>query len=56
MIRWKSWHRWTAICLLAYIYLAVAVAMQRLQDCQDGLQWPLIVATSRASRASTGTR
>ena len=53
---WTSWHRWTAICLLAYIYLAVAVAMQRLQDCQDGLQWPLIVATSRASRASTGTR
>jgi SRSO17 transposase len=22
VIRWKSWHRWTAICLLAYIYLA----------------------------------
>ena len=29
VIRWKSWHRWTAICLLAYIYLAVAVASQR---------------------------
>ena len=28
---WRSWHRWTAICLLAYIYLAVAVAMQRQQ-------------------------
>ena len=26
VIRWKSWHRWTAICLLAYLYLAVAVA------------------------------
>ncbi len=24
--RGRSWHRWTAICLLAYIYLAVAVA------------------------------
>src|SRR6266704_1945736 len=24
--RWKSWHRWTAICLLAYIYLAIAAA------------------------------
>ena len=30
--RWKSWHRWTAICLLAYIYLAVAVAVQRQQE------------------------
>src|SRR5262249_38870804 len=29
VIRWKSWHRWTAICLLAYIYLAVAAAEQR---------------------------
>jgi SRSO17 transposase len=29
VIRWKSWHRWTAICLLACIYLAVAVAGQR---------------------------
>ena len=32
VIRWKSWHRRTAICLLAYIYLAVAVAVQRQQD------------------------
>ena len=32
VIRWKSWHRWTAICLLAYTYLAVAVALQRQQD------------------------
>jgi hypothetical protein len=24
---WRSWHRWTAVCLLAYIYLAVAVAV-----------------------------
>jgi SRSO17 transposase len=28
VIRWASWHRWTALCLLAYIYLAVAVAVQ----------------------------
>jgi hypothetical protein len=27
VIRWRSWHRWTAICLLAYLYLAVAVAV-----------------------------
>ncbi len=27
VIRWKSWHRWTVICLLTYIYLAIAVAV-----------------------------
>jgi SRSO17 transposase len=32
VIRWKSWHRWTAICLLAYIYLAVTAALQRQHD------------------------
>ena len=32
VIRWRSWHRWTAVCLVAYIYLAVAVALQRQQD------------------------
>ncbi len=32
VIRWRSWHRWTAICLLAYIYLAVTVATQRQHD------------------------
>ena len=32
VIRWKSWHRWTAICLLAYIYLAIAAAAQRQHD------------------------
>ena len=37
VIRWKSWHRWTAICLLAYIYLAVAVASQREQEA--GSTW-----------------
>jgi SRSO17 transposase len=29
---WTSWHRWTAICLLAYIFLAVAAALQRTRD------------------------
>jgi SRSO17 transposase len=29
VIRWKSWHRRTTICLLAYIYLAVAAAVNR---------------------------
>ena len=27
VIRWKSWHRWSMICLLAYIYLAIATAI-----------------------------
>lgn len=29
---WTSWHRWTAISLLAYIFLAVAAAFQRALD------------------------
>jgi SRSO17 transposase len=44
-IRWKSWHRWTAICLLAYIYLAVAVAVQRQHDTGSGLDTGLIPIT-----------
>jgi SRSO17 transposase len=38
VIRWKSWHRWTAICLLAYICLAVAVAVQRQQGASSDLE------------------
>ena len=45
VIRWKSWHRWTAICLLAYIYLAVAVALQRQQDASSDLDAGLIPVT-----------
>lgn len=26
VIRWRSWHRQSTICLLAYIYLAVTAA------------------------------
>ena len=44
-IRWRSWHRWTAICLLAYIYLAVAVALQRDQDAASDLDAGLIPVT-----------
>jgi SRSO17 transposase len=29
---WTSWHRWTAITLLAYAFLAVAAAWQRARD------------------------
>ena len=45
VIRWTSWHRWTAICLLAYIYLAVAVAVQRQHDADSGLDAGLVPVT-----------
>jgi hypothetical protein len=45
VIRWKSWHRWTALCLLAYIYLTVAVAVQRQEDAGSGLDAGLIPVT-----------
>jgi hypothetical protein len=43
VIRWKCWHRWTAVCLLACIYLAVAV--QRQQDAGSDLDAGLIPIT-----------
>ena len=45
VIRWKSWHRWTAICLVAYLYLAVAVAIQRQQEAGADLNAGLIPIT-----------
>ena len=45
VIRWKSWHRWTAICLLAYIYLAIAVALQRQQEASSSPDDGLIPVT-----------
>ncbi len=45
VIRWKSWHRWTAICLLAYIYLAVAAALQRQHDAGSDADAGLIPVT-----------
>src|SRR5262249_46568250 len=45
VIRWRSWHRWTAICLLAYTYLAVAAAVQRQQDTGADLDAGLIPIT-----------
>jgi SRSO17 transposase len=45
VIRWRSWHRWTAICLLAYIYLAVAVAVQRQHEAGSILDAGLIPIT-----------
>jgi SRSO17 transposase len=41
---WTSWHRWTAVSLLAYIFLAVAAALQRALD-EDGTLIELIPVT-----------
>jgi hypothetical protein len=45
VIRWTSWHRWTALCLLAYLYLSVAVAVQHDQDAGSDLDTGLIPVT-----------
>jgi hypothetical protein len=45
VIRWRSWHRWTALCLLACLYLTVAVALQRPEDAGPGLDAGLIPVT-----------
>jgi SRSO17 transposase len=45
VIRWKSWHRWTAICRLAYTYLAVAVAVHREHDADSDLDAGLVPIT-----------
>jgi SRSO17 transposase len=42
---WTSWHRWTAVCLLAYIYLAVAAATERQHEAGQGLDAGLIPIT-----------
>jgi SRSO17 transposase len=43
VIRWRSWHRWSALCLLACMYLAVAVALAR--DAHAALEIGLIPVT-----------
>jgi len=43
VIRWRSWHRWSALCLLACTYLAVAVALDR--DTRASLEIGLIPVT-----------
>jgi SRSO17 transposase len=43
VIRWRSWHRWSTLCLLACMYLAVAVALDRAAHA--GLEIGLIPVT-----------
>jgi hypothetical protein len=55
VIRWKPWHRWTAICLLAYTYLAVTAALQRQQDTGPDLDAGLIPITVSVCYGSCAT-
>jgi SRSO17 transposase len=42
---WNSWHRWTAMCLLAYIFLTVAAALERRRDGEANAAAELIDIT-----------
>ena len=52
---WTSWHRWTAISLLAYIFLAVAAAWQRTRDTSAGLLELVPVTIPELLRQLRGT-
>ena len=52
---WTSWHRWTAICLLAYIFLAVAAAFQRTRDKDAGILGLIPVTIPELLRQLRGT-
>jgi SRSO17 transposase len=45
VIRWKSWHRWSTICLLACICLAVTAAAHRATGTDAGRDPELIPLT-----------
>jgi SRSO17 transposase len=45
VIRWRSWHRWSALCLLAYIYLAVTAAACRATGTDASRDLELIPVT-----------
>jgi SRSO17 transposase len=52
---WTSWHRWTAICLLAYIFLAVAAAFPRARDEDAGILGLIPVTIPELLRQLRGT-
>jgi SRSO17 transposase len=45
VIRWTSWHRWSALCLIAYMFLAVATARQRRNDTRTNADPDLVPIT-----------
>jgi SRSO17 transposase len=52
---WTSWHRWTAVCLLAHAFLAVAAACQRTLDASAGLLELIPVTIPELLRQLRGT-
>ena len=52
---WTSWHRWTAISLLACAYLAVAAAWQRAADGSAGILELIPVTIPELLRQLRGT-
>jgi SRSO17 transposase len=52
---WTSWHRWTAISLLAYAFLAVAAACQRSLDGSTGILGLIPVTLPELLRQLRGT-
>jgi SRSO17 transposase len=52
---WTSWHRWTAISLLAAAFLAVAAACQRARDASAGLIELIPVTVPELLRQLRGT-
>ncbi len=52
---WTSWHRWTAISLLAHVFLAVAAALQRALDGDTGILELIPVTVPELLRQLRGT-
>jgi SRSO17 transposase len=52
---WASWHRWTAICLLAGAFLAVAAAWQRARDSGTAILGLIPVTVPELLRQLRGT-
>jgi len=52
---WASWHRWTAISLLAHVFLAVAAALQRTLDGDASIVELIPVTVPELLRQLRGT-
>ena len=52
---WTSWHRWTAVSLLAYAFLVVAAACQRALDGSAGILGLIPVTVPELLRQLRGT-
>ena len=52
---WTSWHRWTAISLLAYAFLAIAAASQRALDAGAAMLELIPVTVPELLRQLRGT-